>query len=160
MEDVGTFETTREREHLQLVNALSTALADTFMLYHRYLTYHWNVRGSEFFELHELFEKGYGEMAEFTDELAERIRTLGEFPPSSLTEVKSLSLLEDEDALLDSGDMIRKLINAHEYITERMKTMASGVANMEDIGTFSLLSRHIERHEKKTWMLRSMIGHL
>ena len=39
--------------------------------------YHWNVVGSNFKSLHELFQLQYEELFTATDELAERIRSLG-----------------------------------------------------------------------------------
>src|SRR5215470_14314494 len=61
----------------QMIALLNQHLADTFDLYSQTKQAHWNVRGSEFFQLHELFDKLADEVEEFVDLIAERVTTLG-----------------------------------------------------------------------------------
>lgn len=60
-----------------LIELLNQSLADTFDLYSQTKQAHWNVKGEEFYQLHELFDEIAGELAGFADELAERAVTLG-----------------------------------------------------------------------------------
>ena len=53
-------------------------LADSYTLYLKTHNYHWNVRGPMFQTLHLMFETHYTELATAVDEIAERIRSLGE----------------------------------------------------------------------------------
>jgi len=41
----------------QIVALLNQQLADTFDLYSQTKQAHWNVKGAQFFQLHELFDK-------------------------------------------------------------------------------------------------------
>jgi starvation-inducible DNA-binding protein len=63
------------REELSAL--LNQQLADTFDLYSQTKQAHWNVKGPQFFSLHELFDKLAAELAEHVDAIAERVTALG-----------------------------------------------------------------------------------
>jgi len=52
---------------------------DTYSLYLKTHYFHWNVTGSLFHSLHQMFEEQYTELAMAVDTIAERIRSLGYF---------------------------------------------------------------------------------
>jgi starvation-inducible DNA-binding protein len=60
-----------------LIELLNQSLASIFDLYSQTKQAHWNVKGEEFYQLHELFDEIAGELIGFTDEIAERAVTLG-----------------------------------------------------------------------------------
>ena len=64
-------------------NALSRVLADTYMLYLKTHNFHWNVEGANFRNLHLMFEEQYQALWKSLDELAERIRALGQYAPGT-----------------------------------------------------------------------------
>ena len=66
-------ESTRE----ELVDVLNQQLADTFDFYSQAKQAHWNVKGMEFMQLHELFDEVADAVLPFVDTLAERVTTLG-----------------------------------------------------------------------------------
>ena len=61
----------------QMVTLLNQQLADTFDLYSQTKQAHWNVKGSEFFQLHELYDKLAEEVLAYIDLIAERATSLG-----------------------------------------------------------------------------------
>ena len=68
-------------ERTDVVGQLTKVLADSYALYLKTHGYHWNVRGPEFFGYHNLLEQQYRDIWAALDEIAERIRALGEFAP-------------------------------------------------------------------------------
>ncbi|MGH2343841.1 MAG: DNA starvation/stationary phase protection protein Dps [Chloroflexota bacterium] len=60
-----------------LVKLLNQQLADTTDLYTQAKQAHWNVKGLQFFPLHELFDLVAGELLEYVDLIAERATALG-----------------------------------------------------------------------------------
>ena len=56
----------------QLIELLNLSLASVFDLYSQTKQAHWNVKGEEFYQLHELFDEIAGELIGFVDEIAER----------------------------------------------------------------------------------------
>src|SRR5215510_9326487 len=61
----------------QMISLLNQHLADTSDLYSQTKQAHWNVKGPEFFQLHELFDKLADEVEEYIDLIAERVTALG-----------------------------------------------------------------------------------
>lgn len=61
----------------QLVDLLNQQLADTFDVFSQAKQAHWNVKGTNFFQLHELFDGVADAILPFVDMLAERVTTLG-----------------------------------------------------------------------------------
>jgi len=61
----------------QLIDLLNQQLADTFDVFSQAKQAHWNVKGSDFFQLHELFDAVADAILPFVDMLAERVTTLG-----------------------------------------------------------------------------------
>ena len=61
----------------QLVALLNQQLADTFDLYSQTKQAHWNVKGAQFFQLHELYDKLAAELIDHVDTIAERATALG-----------------------------------------------------------------------------------
>jgi len=57
----------------ETIAALNILLADYHMHYQKLRNFHWNVTGSNFFELHEKFEELYEDIKLKIDEIAERI---------------------------------------------------------------------------------------
>ena len=56
----------------EITSQLNPLLADYMVYYQKLRNYHWNVKGHEFFKLHEKFEEGYLQAAEWADDIAER----------------------------------------------------------------------------------------
>ncbi len=75
-----TFETRidiSESSREELVKLLNARLADTFDLYSQLKQAHWNVKGSDFIQLHELYDTVAEVVLEYVDTIAERATTLG-----------------------------------------------------------------------------------
>ncbi|HAL08074.1 MAG TPA: DNA starvation/stationary phase protection protein, partial [Brevundimonas sp.] len=60
----------KPKERADVARELSKALADSYALYLKTHGYHWNVRGPEFFSLHNLLEEQYREIWAALDEIA------------------------------------------------------------------------------------------
>ena len=58
----------------QIVDALNTDLAATYVLYHQVKKHHWNVEGAEFRDIHLFLGEAAEELEETADELAERVQ--------------------------------------------------------------------------------------
>ena len=61
----------------ELVQLLNARLADTFDLYSQLKQAHWNVKGSDFIQLHLLYDEIAESVIEFVDAIAERATALG-----------------------------------------------------------------------------------
>ena len=96
-----------EADRVAIAEGLSRLLADSYTLYLKTHNYHWNVVGPMFNTLHLMFEEQYTELAMAVDQIAERIRALGEPAPGSYREFVSLSSVPEEGDQPDANEMIR-----------------------------------------------------
>ena len=96
----------------EVAAALTKVLADSYALYLKTHGYHWNVRGSNFNELHALFMAQYTEMWQALDEVAERIRALGEFAPQGYSAFANLTGIKDGDPEKDAHAMLRATLGS------------------------------------------------
>jgi starvation-inducible DNA-binding protein len=84
-----------QKDRQQIAAGLTRLLADTYTLYLKTHSYHWNVTGPRFRDLHLLFEEQYTELATAVDDIAERIRTLGLPAPGTFREFLELATIEE-----------------------------------------------------------------
>jgi len=96
--NIGINDTDRK----EIAAGLSRLLADSYTLYLKTHNYHWNVEGPQFNTLHTMFETQYTELALAVDEVAERIRALGEPAPGSYKAFSALSSIDDKKRRLEA----------------------------------------------------------
>jgi DNA-binding ferritin-like protein len=116
----------------QVVDALNTDLAATYVLYHQLRKHHWNVEGAEFRDLH-LFLGEAAENAEaFADELAERAQALGGVPHASMRTLEDHAPVEPEDE--DVYDIRTSLENDLEMYGDIIETLRDHVELFTELG--------------------------
>src|SRR6266550_1071640 len=72
-----TANTLPEKIRSRSVDLLNRHLAAAIDLHAQVKQAHWNVRGSNFIAIHELFDKVAGEVEDYSDTIAERAAALG-----------------------------------------------------------------------------------
>jgi starvation-inducible DNA-binding protein len=139
---------------------LNHTLADQSVLLMKTRKAHWDIRGPQFYSLHLLWEQQYEKLQELVDEIAERVRMLGQYPIGTLGEaMKESSLTEDTPPFIEATQAVTSLNRDHE---ELCRMLREGVAKLEsvaseDAGTIDLLTRVLEEHEKMAWMLGAFL---
>ena len=151
--NIGIEESARK----EIAQNLSKVLADSYTLYLKTHNYHWNVKGPMFQTLHLMFEEQYTELATAVDEIAERIRSLGERAPGSYTEFSKLTSIEEEEGTPKAKDMITNLVTAHETLIRTARHVFPKAEEAGDEATVDLMTQRIQIHEKTAWMLRSLL---
>lgn len=138
---------------------LKLVLADTFVLYMKTYAVHWNYKGAKFFSVHKLTEEHYQELADAIDEIAERIRALGDEAPISLKNIIGSADL-DEMKLHQAGSdqALEELYNGHDLLSKRAKEAADKLVEAGDLFSGDLMIRRIGAHDKASWMLHSFLA--
>ena len=136
---------------------LSKILASEFVLYVKTRNAHWNVEGPDFYSKHKFFEDQFMALEDIVDQVAERIRSLGHYPPGSMALFLELTKLSEfKRRPENSAGFIRELLTDHEgIITELRANIDPFTAVFHDAGTGDFITGLLERHEKMAWMLRS-----
>lgn len=147
-----------EADRQAIAGGLSHLLADSYTLYLKTHNYHWNVVGPMFNTLHLMFEEQYTELAMAVDQIAERIRALGERSPGSYREFMELSSVEEETEDPDADEMIRQLVIGQETVVRTARDVFPVVEAANDEPTADLLTQRMQVHEKTAWMLRSLLA--
>lgn len=146
-----------EANRQAVASELMKVLADETVLYIKTKNAHWNVEGADFYDKHKLFETQFGQLDEFIDSVAERIRSLGHYAPATLKSYLSLTHLSEENREQnDSEGFIKELLEDHESIIIHLRENIKPFADkMNDTGTSDFITGLMESHEKMAWFLRS-----
>lgn len=142
----------------ELHNALKVVLADTFTMYFKAHSYHWNVIGPNFSEYHEFFGELYGELHGAVDTIAEEIRAANSFAPSSLDRLKELTRIQEADTIPTADRMFQILMNDNNIVLDSLKTAYDLADKAEELGLANFLQDRMDIHKKHGWMLRATAG--
>jgi starvation-inducible DNA-binding protein len=147
-----------EKERQEIAHGLSRLLADSYTLYLKTHNYHWNVKGPLFNTLHQMFEEQYTELAVAIDDIAERIRALGEPAPGSYQAYSELTEIEEEVGEPSAEEMMLRLLQGQETVARTARSVIGAAEAANDEPTADLLTQRMQVHEKNAWMLRSMVA--
>ena len=146
-----------ERDRKKIAEGLSRLLADTYGLYLKTHSFHWNVEGPMFNTLHLMFMDQYTELWNALDEIAERIRSLGYPAPGTYRDFARLSKIEDTEGVPEAMEMVRLLVRGHEAVARTARDVFKAADKGGDESTADLLTQRLQIHEKTAWMLRSLL---
>lgn len=141
----------------ELVSGLGAVLADTFVLYYKTHSFHWNVVGEHFRPLHTLFEEQYTALWQSTDGIAERIRQLDGAVPINLVSLMKQASLQETGQIPDALAMVQELANDNMAVVSHIYPVLEKADELGDQNTVDLLTTSLRQHEKAAWMLRSVL---
>lgn len=144
-------------ETAEIVIALKKLMANYQVYYHKMRNSHWNIEGSDFFELHEEFENEYNEAKKNIDLIAERIRVFGILPAMSMEEVLQISQINESNEKITSYEMVKEVLHDYGVLHELMLDTINAALETGDIGTENLIADFILNLEKRHWMFTSWI---
>lgn len=139
---------------------LNTVVATNGMFYIRLHQFHWYVKGSHFFTLHEEFEELYDETTENLDEVAERLLAIGGEPYSTLQEFIEHSIIEErvEDKNLSQDEMVEAVVKDLETIANSLQEGTKLTDEHEDFPSNDMLIAMKEGVDKHIWMFKAYLG--
>jgi starvation-inducible DNA-binding protein len=142
----------------KITHALNSVLANYSVHFQKLRNFHWNVKGSDFFDLHMEFESQYKEALENIDEIAERIRVFGETPLSNMQEYLRHSEIKEGSSQLASDLMIRELLNDYRVLLQYMSAAIEIAGEQYDAGTENMIKGFVRKIEKHHWMLSAFLA--
>jgi starvation-inducible DNA-binding protein len=142
----------------KIADMLNDDLADEYLLLTKTKKYHWNVVDPRFNDLHKFLDEQYEQISVAVDDIAERVRALGEKTKATLNEfISSTQIREDPGSYPDADSMLRNLLVDHETIIKTLRKHIEECQQLKDEGTANFLTDKMEEHEKMGWMLRSFL---
>jgi len=133
---------------------LNQHLADISDLYSQTKQAHWNVTGSQFYQLHELFDKLAGDMRELTDRIAERIAVLGGTAMGTVRMASRASRLPEYPLdCVDSLPSVEALATRYASLAATTRAATDTAAECGDMNTADLFTEVSRALDKARWLL-------
>ena len=141
----------------QLIQQLKVILGTNFALYLKAHGFHWNIEGPDFSEYHNFLDGFYNDVWNQNDDIAEHIRQLDSYAPGSLARMLELADLEESQNIPRALAMIAELKRDNDRFIVHLRAgiVAAEQADEPAVGNF--LQDLLGAHQKKAWMLRSII---
>jgi starvation-inducible DNA-binding protein len=140
----------------RMVELLNQQLADTFDLYSQTKQAHWNVKGAQFFPLHELYDKLAAELAGYADLIAERATALGGLARGTVRLAAAQSQLAEYPLDATAG------LHTVETLADRFGALANStwhaieIAHESgDVASEDLLTEVVRGLDKALWFLEA-----
>jgi starvation-inducible DNA-binding protein len=140
-----------------VISKLGELLADYQIYYTNLRGLHWNIQGDKFFELHQLYEEYYNEMAEKIDDVAERIVILGGVPANSFSEYLKISSVKEINGISDWQIGVKNVLETMQLIVSKLREIQLTAIKAGDHGTVSLAVHELKAFEKKIWMIAAYL---
>jgi starvation-inducible DNA-binding protein len=153
-----THELTRENKpESPVVESLQRQAANAFVLYANYKHYHWQTFGPLFRDLHKLFDRLAKDVLPTLDELAERVRMIGQDPPAHLIAAADLASLAPAAPHSTMREMVEEADRNLLVVIKEIRQAAKVADEHGDPGTVDIFSRLVQIHEKHEWFMRDML---
>ena len=142
----------------KLIEELNRLLSDYQVLYQKLRAYHWNVEGKAFFQLHEKFEELYDTVTVQVDDLAERIRGLGDYPVSTYSEQLVEARIAEDNGRIEADQMVKNLCSDYESLQDALDEAIEVAEDEDDSTTVNLLEDIQDDQSMTLWMLKSYLS--
>jgi starvation-inducible DNA-binding protein len=140
----------------QVVDMLNARLADSIDLHYQAKQAHWNVKGDDFFQLHELFDKVAEATEGHIDLIAERITQLGGTANGTVRDAsKNSTLTEYPHDIYDGDSHVEALSNALATFASNIKQNVDDADQLNDMGTNDMLVEIMREIDKYLWFVEA-----
>jgi starvation-inducible DNA-binding protein len=149
-----------ENDRHPLIELLNGRLADTADLYSQVKQAHWNVKGPNFFQLHQLFDQLAAEVFPFMDLIAERATALGGFAMGTVRMAAASSVLPEYPVeAVDGQRHLKALIDRYAAFTANIRKAIDIADERHDRSTADLFTEISRTADKQLWFLEAHVQH-
>jgi starvation-inducible DNA-binding protein len=131
-------------------------LLSSYQVYYQNLrSFHWHIKGENFFELHTKFEEYYNSAKLNIDAIAERIQTLGFKPIGNMSTYLMVSEISEAPDELEDYKMVELILDNHIKLLSLLRSIVNSASRNDDHATEDLFIGYIKELEKKSWQLNA-----
>lgn len=142
----------------KMVQLLNEQLADTFDLFSQTKQAHWNVKGPQFFQLHELYDTLAEQLLGHVDLIAERATALGGAATGTVRMAAGATRLEDYSAgPVGSLESVEMLVQRYAALAQSTREAIDQAEQAEDMDTADLFTEVSRDLDKSLWFLEAHI---
>lgn len=142
----------------KVVTLLNQTLAATADLKSQVKQAHWNVKGTDFYQLHELFDEIAGEIEEFIDMFAERITALAGYACGTVRMAAANSILPEYPTdILDGMQHVTALVERFAAYAKHLREAIDKTDELNEQDTNDLYVEVSRTIDKRLWFLEAHI---
>ena len=131
-----------------LKEILKKLLASEYAFVIKTQFFHWNVEGSDFVQLHQLFNTIYDDVYGAVDPTAEYIRTLDDYAPGSFERFAELSEISGQTRVPRARLMIEELLADSEKMIALLNQCFDAAEAEDQQGIANFIAERIDAHGK------------
>ena len=140
----------------EMAALLNTQLADTFDLFSQTKQAHWNVKGMQFYHLHELYDELVGCVLEWVDLIAERAVILGGSATGTARMAAAATRLDEFSAeTIGSRASVEALVKRYATLAESTRKAIDTADEAGDMDTADLFTEVSRGLDKSLWFLEA-----
>ena len=145
----------------KLIASLKVALGNTFTMYFKAQSYHWNVEGVHFHMFHDLFGEIYTDVYGAVDPLAEEVRKLDTYAPISLMEIYGYkTIMEDSTKPATPQEMVLNLLTANTEVLMTLSPLFDIATEEKEQGLANFIADRMGIHKKWEWQLQATLKNI
>lgn len=145
-----------EEVRIKVIDLLNNTLATTLDLKTQAKQAHWNVKGSDFLQLHELFDAMSGELEEYVDMVAERVTALGGTALGTARIAASESVLPEYPlAAVGGTEHITALADRYAVYGKHVREAIDTTGDLGDADTSDMYTEISRTIDKRLWFLEA-----
>ncbi len=138
------------------IDTLTQCLADLTTVNMQLKTAHWNVRGPNFYQLHELFEEIVESLEPLVDTVAERATALGGHAPGTAPMVAQRSTVPQlSPTTSDEAQLVEQLADSLAALDASLYDGINRVSEQGDLDTADLLNEVSREVSKSLWLVEA-----
>ena len=140
----------------EIIGTLNKTLAATLDLKTQTKQAHWNVKGIDFYQLHELFDEMAGELEEYVDMVAERVTALGGTALGTARVAASESILSEYPLDAVGGvEHITALADRYSAYGKHVREAIDTTGDLGDADTSDMYTEISRTIDKRLWFLEA-----
>jgi starvation-inducible DNA-binding protein len=149
---------TVNKSSLDVAGALRVLISDAVTFYNRAHGFHWNVKGIEFSQFHELFGEIYADVYGSIDPIAENMLKMGVDAPYRLSDyIQNRTIQEIQTSPTDPIAMALNLMEANTQILNTLNMVFTSANNSNEQGVANFIAERIDSHQKWDWQLKASL---
>ena len=144
----------QSRNTATVADALNAILADTFAIYVKTKNFHWHMSGPHFRDYHLLLDDQATQILGVTDEIAERVRKIGNTTLRSIGDISRRQRIRDNDkAFVPAAEMLAELRQDNLALVAALREAKGIVDEARDNATSGILDDWTDQAERRAWFL-------
>lgn len=137
---------------------LNLFLSNLNVFYRKLQNYHWNIKGEDFFVIHEKLEELYNAINEQIDEIAEHILIIDGEPYGRLQDyLDTAQIQEASNEKICSSKIFAAILKDYNILIENATKIKEDANNLKKYDTSALMDEYLQDYKKKVWMIRQML---